>query len=109
MGSFLASFVIGVVCVVIGMFNRKGNISMLHSYHRARVSQEEVIPFGKQVGLGMIVVGCAIMIFSVLSAVTVFVEQGIFAVVGTVMLIAGLAVGLGISFHAMMKYNKGII
>ena len=33
----LVTAIIGIICIVIGIMNRKGNVSMLHSYHRNRV------------------------------------------------------------------------
>ena len=108
MSSFLTTFIVGVVCIVLGASNMRGNISSLHSYHRSRVAEEDVLPFGKKVGLGTIIIGVAIVINSVLSAVTIKTDNQIFVTVGTVIMIIGIAVGLIIAFCAMKKYNKGI-
>ncbi|MBQ3495635.1 MAG: hypothetical protein IJA76_03000 [Clostridia bacterium] len=104
----IVAFLVGVVFIVLGISNMRGNISTLHSYHRHRVSEEDRIPFGKQVGLGTMIIGIGIIIFSVLSAVTLYTENNIFILIGTVVLIVGIIVGLIISFKAMIKYNKGI-
>ena len=104
----IVTFLVGVVCIVLGISNMRGNISSLHSYHRNRVSEEDRIPFGKQVGLGTIIVGIGIIVFSVLSSVTLYTENDIFILVGTAVLIIGIILGLVISFRAMIKYNKGI-
>ena len=104
----IVTFLVGVVCIVLGISNMRGNISSLHSYHRNRVSEEDRIPFGKQVGLGTIIVGIGIIVFSVLSSVTLYTENDIFIFVGTAVLIIGIILGLVISFRAMIKYNKGI-
>ena len=108
MAGNIVAFLVGVVCIVIGISNMRGNISTLHSYHRHRVSEEDRIPFGKQVGWGTIIVGIGISIFSVLSTVTLYTENNIFILIGTGVLIVGIIVGLIISFKAMIKYNKGI-
>ncbi len=104
----IIAFLVGIVFIVLGISNMRGNISSLHSYHRHRVSEEDRIPFGKKVGLGTIICGCAIMAFSILSAINFYTENQIFVIVGTVLLIVGLVVGLCLSFYAMIKYNKGI-
>ena len=104
----IVTFLIGVIGIVLGISNMRGNISTLHSYHRHRVSEEDRIPFGKQVGLGTMVIGVGIIIFSVLSTVTLYTENNIFTLIGTAVLIVGIIVGLIISFKAMNKYNKGI-
>ena len=108
MPAFIVSALVGIVCIVLGVSNCKGNISSLHSYHRQRVSEEDRIPFGKKVGLGTIIIGVAVIVFSGLSAVTLLTDNEIFTLIGTGILIAGIVVGLIISFKAMIKYNKGI-
>ena len=108
MAGNIVTFLVGVVCIVLGISNMRGNISSLHSYHRSRVSEEDRIPFGKQVGLGIIIVGIGIIVFSVLSSVTLYTENDIFILVGTAVLIIGIILGLVISFRAMIKYNMGI-
>ncbi len=108
MTSYIVAFLVGVLCIVLGISNMRGNIASLHSYHRHRVSEEDRIPFGKQVGLGTMIVGIGIIIFSVMSAVTLYTENNIFTLIGTAVLIVGIVVGLIMSFKAMIKYNKGI-
>ena len=104
----IVALLVGIVCIILGISNMRGNISSLHSYHKNRVSEEDRIPFGKQVGLGTIIVGIGIIIFSILSSVALYIENNIFVLVGTAFLILGIIIGLVISFRAMIKYNKGI-
>ena len=78
------------------------------TYHRKRVSEENRLPFGKMVGTGTIIIGIAIMLFSVLSAAALLTEKQIFTWIGTGIMILGIVLGTGISFYAMKKYNKGI-
>ncbi len=104
----IVTFLVGVLCIVLGISNMRGNISSLHSYHRHRVSEEDRIPFGKQVGLGTIIVGIGIIASGILSSVTLYTENDLFISIGTAFLIVGIIVGLVMCFRAMMKYNKGI-
>ena len=104
----IVTLLVGIVCIVLGISNMRGNISSLHSYHRYRVSEEDRIPFGKQVGLGTIIVGIGIIVFSILSSITLYTENNIFILAGTAFLIVGIILGLVISFRAIIKYNKGI-
>ena len=104
----IVTFFVGIVCIFLGASNMRGNISSLHSYHRHRVAEEDRIPFGKQVGLGTIIVGIGIIVFSILSCVTLYTENNTFILVGTAFLIVGIILGIVISFRAMIKYNKGI-
>ena len=66
------------------------------------------LPFGRKVGLGTVIIGAAIIVFSALSAVTLYTDSSLFILLGTGILIAGIVFGMVISFKAMIKYNKGI-
>ena len=108
MGSVIGPVLVGVISVIIGIQNMKGNIASLHWYHRQRVTEENKIPFGKLVGSGTIVIGASVIMFGILSLATKLSRIELFAIVGSILVIIGLVVGLGISFYAMFKYNKGI-
>ncbi|MBO7309793.1 MAG: hypothetical protein J6U86_00175 [Clostridia bacterium] len=108
MTAFIGALIVGVICIILGVSNMRGNISSLHSYHRKRVSEEDRIPFGKRVGLGTVIVGASIVILSGFSIATLLTNNQLFMYVGYAFLIVGLVIGLIISFHAMIKYNKGI-
>ena len=60
-----------------------------------------MIPFGKLVGIGNIIIGIALMLFSLLMALKI-------EIIATVIMILGFIIGLGFSFYGMIKYNKGI-
>ena len=107
--SVIVLFGVALTCIVIGCQNRKGNISMLHSYHRSRVTEEDVLPFGRAVGNGMMVVGVSIAVYggALLASELWAVPHAV--TVGTVVMTVGLVVGLGLAFYAMKKYNKGIL
>lgn len=108
MASNIGMIVVGIVFIIIGVLNCMGNISTLHSYHRKRVSEEDRIPFGRMVGLGMLIIGGAIILNGVLALVAEWIQKPVCSIVGTVILIVGLVVGLVLQFYAMHKYNKGI-
>ena len=104
----IVCFLIGIVCIILGISHRKGNISSLHSYHTHRVSEEDKLPLGKQVGLGTILVGIGIIAFSILSAITLYTENSHFISAGTAIMILSILAGLFIALRAIAKYNKGI-
>ena len=104
----LVSVILGVVCIVIGISHRKGNLSLLHSYHRKRVSPENTLPFGKLVGLGTIIIGVALILMGGLQFLSSHFQSTLCETIGNVIFTVGLVAGLGISFYAMFKYNKGI-
>ena len=91
---------VGVFIIVLGIFNAKGNISMLHSYHRKRVQEDDVLPFGKKVGAGSIIIGLTIII----AAITDLLSLN----VASIVLVIGFIPGVAMIVYALMKYNKGI-
>ena len=101
MGDFIIQILVGLIVIIIGIFNMKGNISLLHSYHRKRVKEEDRVPFGKRVGVGSIVIGITIIVASLFTFLN-------YSNVSNVILIIGLAIGFILIFCAMFKYNKGI-
>ena len=91
---------VGAFIIVLGILNAKGNISMLHSYHRKRVKEEDVIPFGRRLGAGTIIIGLTIIV----AAITDLLSLNI----ANIVLIVGFVPGFILIAYAMMKYNKGI-
>ncbi len=108
MDSSIIMWLIGSMLIVLGISNMRGNISSLHSYHRKRVSEADRRPFGKLVGVGTIIIGGAMMLTGVCFFAAEKLSLGVLEAVGTGVLIASIIIGLGISFYAMFKYNKGI-
>ena len=108
MVEFIVPFAIGVLCLVLGILNRKGDIRSLHSYHRKRVSEADRIPFGKLVGLGTIIIGVGAIFNGIFSLLAKFFAVEMLGFIGLAVFITGLAVGLILNFYAMVKYNKGI-
>ena len=101
MKEFIMQIIIGLILIIIGIFNMKGNISLLHSYHRKKVKKEDIIPFGKKIGIGSIIIGITIIIAGSLTILN-------YTTISNIILIIGLIIGLIFIFYAMFKYNKGI-
>ena len=108
MPEFIATVAVGVLCVVLGIINMSGNISSIHSYHRKRVSPENILPFGKMVGLGTVLMGIGVILFGIASLIRFYTENNLFVLIGTVLMIVSFVAGMALSFYAMKKYNGGI-
>ena len=100
--------VIGVILIALGIANMRGNIASIHWYHRKRVSEEDKKPFGKLVGLGTVVIGGAMLVSCGLNIAAEKFQCDALRVAGAVLMIVSIVFGLGMSFYAMIKYNKGI-
>lgn len=99
---------VGVVLIVIGIINMMGNISTLHSYHRHRVTEENVKPFGRMVGLGTILVGLGIVAEGGMMILAEKLQNNIFVLFGTILLMIFIVAGIALNVIAMKKYNGGI-
>ncbi len=96
----IVQIAIGVFLIVVGILNTKGHISMLHSYHRKRVKEEDVLPFGKKIGAGSIIIGLTIIAAGISDLLSLNIAN--------IILIVGFTSGIILIVYAMMKYNKGI-
>ncbi len=108
MDNWIIPSLLGIILIFIGIANMKGNISSLHKYHMHRVSEEDRLHFGKRVGLGTIIIGAAVITSALLKAAGRSTGMAGFDTAGDAVIIAGLVIGLGLSFYAMIRYNKGI-
>ena len=108
MSSVMGPIVLGILILIIGVFNIKGNISSLHWYHRHRVADKDKTAFGKIIGIGTITIGVAMILLGGLSYITEIFENEFLTLIGSVIVIVAIAVGIIINFYAMIKYNKGI-
>ena len=108
MGEIISTAIIGIIIIVLGIINMKGNLSLLHSYHRDNVKEEDKLPFGKKVGLGTIIVGVTLILFSVFNAITFYTKNQLFDIIGIVFLVVGLIVGFVFIIYTIKKYNKKI-
>ena len=92
---------LGVMMVVLGAFNFKGNIATIHWYNRRKVTKENQLPYCRLMGWGTLVIGDGLIISALVSSM-INVELGasitLFAVV----------VGFAIMLIAQFKYNKGL-
>ena len=108
MPEFVGTFIVGALCIVLGILNMMGNVSSIHYYHRRRVAQQDLLPFGRGVGLGTVIAGGSVVLYGAFWWLSRGFDGAWLTLAGTTVLIAGLAVGLGISIYTIIKYNKGI-
>ena len=108
MFSAIGPGIIGIVCIIVGVYNMRGNISSIHWYHRHRISQENIIPFGKLTGLGTIISGVSIVVFSMFLILHELTKLESLLIVGALTVVIGLVFGMVICIYAIIKYNKGL-
>lgn len=92
---------LGIICVMLGIFNMCGNIGTIHWYNRRKVTKENQKAYCMFVGLGTLIVGVAIIACAVIQAL------GYIAASGLVMGV-GVLIGLALILYTQFKYNKGL-
>ena len=108
MVEYIATIVVSLVFLAIGISNLCGNISMMHSYHRNHVKEEDRKPMGRLAGLGMIIIALSILIGSTGSYAAELTEKPIYNIVGMSVMAVGFVFGLALNLYAIKKYNGKI-
>ena len=106
--AFITTVGIGLLTCILGMINMMGNLSSLHWYHRQRVTEENRKPYGKQIGIGTVIIGSALIVSGTLFFIHEKTGPLVLVVIGVAALIIGIALGMIVSLRAMKKYNGGI-
>ena len=106
--TFTVTALIGLLCIVLGVCNMRGNISSIHSYHRHRVKEEDLLPFGRLMGMGTVIIGIFIIILGSFMLLSELLVLPVLIPCGTALFTLGLLAGMGLCLYAMIKYNKGV-
>ena len=99
---------LGILVIILGIFNMKGDLSSIHWYHRQRLTEEHKEPYGKKVGFGTVLCGISLILYGSFSLLAEKLQNALFMQIGSVVMIFLLIIGLAVSIYAMIKYNKGI-
>ncbi len=90
---------VGLLCAVLGLLIwKKRKISLLHDYHYQYVKREDIPAYTRQVGIGLVIVGCGIAAAGILD---LFLSP-----LWWVSLAAGIILGLIVIIMAQRKYNR---
>ncbi len=92
---------LGIVFILLGIFNMCGNIGSIHWYNRRKVTKENQKAYCLVMGLGTLIIGITLIAATIVQ-VLAGVEQGAFVILG------GVVVGFALMLFAQFKYNKGL-
>lgn len=98
---YLMMIALGVILVILGIFNIRGNIASIHWYNRTKVTKENQLPYCRLVGAGTAGMGAAMILSAPLQAFG-------WEEAGAAVILVGLVAGLGLILYAQFKYNRGI-
>ena len=105
---FSGPIIVGIIICVLGIINMKGNISTLNWFHRQNVSEEDLLPFGRLMGLGKLMIGITIIASAVFSFWVGGQDAGWLYTAGSILRTIGVISGIGLNFYALIKYNGSI-
>ena len=95
----LINISVGSILIYIGcLIWIKQKISLLHSYHYANVKKEDLKAYGKQMGIGNIILGIGV---SLMGICTCFQIENI----GWIIFMLSIIISIIIFHKAQMKYN----
>lgn len=95
----LINLSVGLLLIIIGyLIWFKQKISLLHSYHYANVKKEDLNAYGKQMGIGNIILGICV---SLMGICTYFDLENL----GWVIFILGFIISIYIFHKAQKRYN----
>ena len=101
--SAVVSTVVGIVLLIVGFLMRKGNVSILHSYHYKNVT--DIDAYSKEIG-------SAVMFMSIPACIngfmTLFAHIKIVSVISSVLLFAGLIICVIHIFKVQTKHNGSL-
>lgn len=101
MEDIIMMIIFGVIILVLGLFNMKGNISSVHWYHRTRIKKEDVWKYGLLVGIGTLIIGLSLILTGILHMFFSFEWINYINIIS-------LIIWLVLFVYAQFKYNKGI-
>ena len=101
--SAVVSTVVGIVLLIVGFLIRKGNVSILHSYHYKNVT--DIDAYSKEMG-------SAVMFMSIPACIngfmTLFAHIKIVSVISAVLLFTGMIICVIHIFKVQTKYNGSL-
>ena len=101
--SAVVSTVVGIVLLIVGFLMRKGNVSILHSYHYKNVT--DIDAYSKEMG-------SAVMFMSIPACIngfiTLFAHIKIVSVISAVLLFAGMIICVIHIFKVQTKHNGSL-
>lgn len=98
---YLFPFLIGLLISALGIFNMCGNIATIHWYNRRKVKKEDQKAYCLAMGLGTLIMGIGILLFSVLFSVfpAAWVEYSALTII---------LLGFVLMLYAQFRYNRGL-
>lgn len=101
MEKYISYLVLGILLVVLGSSNIRGNIASVHWYNRRKVTEEDRPKYGKWVGAGTCTIGGSLVLSALLG-------MAFRAAALDYVVLGGCVIGLALILYGQLRYNRGI-
>lgn len=98
---YLSLAALGILLIILGSFNIRGNIASIHWYNRRKVTKENQLPYCRLVGFGTMIIGIGMLISAVIQAT-------VSILAGSSLMLFSVVIGIALMIYAQIKYNHGI-
>lgn len=105
-GEITVPFLLGAACIILGCFTAKGKAIAQLFLRRKKISEKNLIPFGKRYGLAFIIFGITIILFGVMVFLSVLYDNWDFMRIGKGIGFGGMTALFIISGNAITKYGE---
>lgn len=89
----------GLLFIMIGIINYRGNIKTIHYYHRHNIKPNDILKYAHLIGIAMMIIG----LFFIFSFFISFINKLLIPIIA----ITGLVIGIPLIIYAQYKYNDG--
>lgn len=97
----ISLLILGLMLIVLGALNFRGNIASIHWYNRRKVREEDIPKYGRAMGSGTLIIGGSLVLTAVLQLV--YSSEIVYGIT-----VAGIIVGLVCMLYGQFRYNHGI-
>lgn len=95
---FFILFFIGITFLIVALSISRGNIRLIHEYHRKNIKEEDIKPYCALFGKGTFTIAMGIIISSIFALL----ECGILIIIANIL---GFVIGMIFLHKAQIKYN----
>lgn len=99
-------FILGAVCIALGIVCQTGNLSLIKRRHRKRVAPQNRLAYGRLVGIGSILLGVGFLVSGVLFLLAELKTNPALETAGGIGIIISAVIGSAFMLSATIKYNK---
>lgn len=101
MTEWIAMIVLGLLLILMGILNLRGDLSSIHWYNRRKVAAEHRSAYGRCMGAGSAAIGGGLLLTGLLQLARPMEARYLIALLGVIL-------GLGLMLYGQFRYNRGI-